>query len=176
MSTIAELERVKAPAPKVAIRLENLSKTYPGGEQKAVDGLSLDIPDGEVFTLLGPSGCGKSTTLRMVAGLESPDEGSIYFGDDAVVLSDTGFSLPPDKRNVGMVFQSYAIWPHMTVEENVAFPLKARKFASGPRSGRHGRHGETSRPAAQWRPAAARGPRPRAGDGTAHPAPGRAVQ
>jgi ABC-type Fe3+/spermidine/putrescine transport system ATPase subunit len=119
-----------APAPKVAIRLENLSKTYPGGEQKAVDGLSLDIPDGEVFTLLGPSGCGKSTTLRMVAGLEAPDEGSIYFGDDAVVLSDTGFSLPPDKRNVGMVFQSYAIWPHMTVEENVSFPLKARKFAS----------------------------------------------
>jgi len=116
--------------PKAAIRLENLSKTYPGGDQKAVDGLSLDVPDGEVFTLLGPSGCGKSTTLRMVAGLESPDEGSIYFGDDAVVLSDTGFALPPDKRNVGMVFQSYAIWPHMTVEENVSFPLKARKFAS----------------------------------------------
>ncbi len=117
-------------APKAAIRLENLSKTYPGNDQKAVDGLSLEIGEGEVVTLLGPSGCGKSTTLRMVAGLEEPDEGSIYFGDDAVVLSDQGFSLPPEKRNVGMVFQSYAIWPHMTVEENVAFPLKARKFAS----------------------------------------------
>ncbi|MCH8917101.1 MAG: ABC transporter ATP-binding protein [Proteobacteria bacterium] len=134
MQTTVEPESVKADAragaPKVAVRLENLSKTYPGNEQKAVDGLSLEIAVGEVVTLLGPSGCGKSTTLRMVAGLEEPDEGSIYFGDEAVVLTDTGFSLPPEKRNIGMVFQSYAIWPHMTVEENVAFPLKARKFAS----------------------------------------------
>ena len=134
MQTTVEPDLVKAdarePKPKVAIRLENLSKTYPGNELKAVDGLSLEINVGEVVTLLGPSGCGKSTTLRMVAGLEEPDEGSIYFGDDAVVLTHTGFSLPPEKRNVGMVFQSYAIWPHMTVEENVAFPLKARKFAS----------------------------------------------
>ena len=113
----------------VAIRLENLSKTYPGNQQKAVDGLSLEVADGEVFTLLGPSGCGKSTTLRMVAGLEEPDQGSIHFGGKAVVLTDQGLSLPPDKRNVGMVFQSYAIWPHMTVEENVSFPLSARKVA-----------------------------------------------
>jgi ABC-type Fe3+/spermidine/putrescine transport system ATPase subunit len=119
----------KAPGLKTAIRIENLSKTYPGTEQKAVDGLSLQVADGELFTLLGPSGCGKSTTLRMVAGLEEVDEGSIYLGDEAVVLTDRGFSLPPEKRNLGMVFQSYAIWPHMTVEENVAFPLKARKFA-----------------------------------------------
>lgn len=118
----------KASKSKVAIRLENLSLTYPGSPQKAVDGLSLEVADGEVFTLLGPSGCGKSTTLRMVAGLEEPDQGSIYFGDKAVVLTAEGFSLPPDKRNLGMVFQSYAIWPHMTVEENVSFPLKARKF------------------------------------------------
>ena len=111
-----------------AVRLENISKTYPGNSQKAVDNLSMEIADGEVFTLLGPSGCGKSTTLRMVAGLEAPDEGSIYFGDKPIVLTDKGISLPPEKRNVGMVFQSYAIWPHMTVEENVAFPLKARKF------------------------------------------------
>jgi iron(III) transport system ATP-binding protein len=115
--------------PKVAIRLENLSKTYPGNAQKAVDGLSLEVADGEVFTLLGPSGCGKSTTLRMVAGLEAPDEGSIYFGGQAVVVTNQGISLPPEKRNLGMVFQSYAIWPHMTVEENVGFPLRARKFA-----------------------------------------------
>lgn len=115
--------------PKVAIRLKNLSKTYPGNHQKAVDGLTLDVADGEVFTLLGPSGCGKSTTLRLVAGLEEPDEGSIYFGDQAVVITDEDISVPPDKRNLGMVFQSYAIWPHMTVAENVGFPLKARKFA-----------------------------------------------
>ena len=115
---------------KVAIRLEGLSKTYPGNTQKAVDGLTLEVNDGEVFTLLGPSGCGKSTTLRMVAGLEEPDQGSIYFGGKPVVLTDQGLSVPPDKRNIGMVFQSYAIWPHMTVEENVGFPLKARKFPS----------------------------------------------
>ena len=114
--------------PKAAIRLDNLSKTYPGNSEKAVDGLTLEVADGEVFTLLGPSGCGKSTTLRMVAGLEEPDEGNIYFGGKAVVLTDRGFALPPEKRNVGMVFQAYAIWPHMTVEENVGFPLKARKF------------------------------------------------
>jgi iron(III) transport system ATP-binding protein len=124
------------PARKVAIRLGNLSKTYPGNSQKAVDDLSLEIRDGEVFTLLGPSGCGKSTTLRMVAGLEQPDDGTIHFGDTPVVLSDSGFALPPEKRNIGMVFQSYAIWPHMTVEENVGFPLRARKFPRGEIAGR----------------------------------------
>ena len=116
------------PKPEAAIRLENLSKTYPGGTQKAVDGLSLEVDQGEVFTLLGPSGCGKTTTLRMVAGLEQPDEGSIYFADNPVVLTEHGFSLKPEQRNVGMVFQSYAIWPHMTVEQNVSFPLKGRKY------------------------------------------------
>ncbi len=113
---------------KVAMRLEGLWKTYPGGAQPAVKDLSLDILDGEVVTMLGPSGCGKSTTLRMVAGLEIPDEGNIYFGDRVVVMTTNRVCLPPDKRNVGMVFQSYAIWPHMTVEENVVFPLKSRKF------------------------------------------------
>ena len=113
---------------KIAMRLEGLWKTYPGGEQPAVKDLSLDILDGEVVTMLGPSGCGKSTTLRMVAGLEIPDEGNIYFGDRVVVMTNDRVCLPPDKRNVGMVFQSYAIWPHMTVEENVVFPLKSRKF------------------------------------------------
>jgi iron(III) transport system ATP-binding protein len=116
------------PKPKVAVRLENLCKTYPGTQERAVNNLSLEIADGEIVTLLGPSGCGKTTTMRMVAGLEEPDQGNIYFGDEAVVLSEKGYSLPPEKRNVGMMFQSYAIWPHMTVEENVAFPLKARKF------------------------------------------------
>jgi iron(III) transport system ATP-binding protein len=113
---------------RVAVRLEGLWKTYPGGAQPAVRGLSLNVYDGEVMTLLGPSGCGKTTTLRMVAGLEVPDAGDIYFGDRPVVMTSRRLCLPPDKRNVGMVFQSYAIWPHMTVAENVAFPLKARKF------------------------------------------------
>jgi ABC-type Fe3+/spermidine/putrescine transport system ATPase subunit len=113
---------------KVAVSLRGLWKTYPGGASPAVKDLSLDVYDGEILTLLGPSGCGKTTTLRMVAGLETPDAGDIFFGDQAVVLSSRQISLPPNKRNVGMVFQSYAIWPHMTVAENVAFPLKARRF------------------------------------------------
>ena len=117
---------VKGPDAKVAVRLENLSKTYPGTTVPAVDNLTLDIADGEVFTLLGPSGCGKTTTLRMVAGLEVPDTGQIYFGDREIVITDRGHRVPPEKRNIGMVFQSYAIWPHMTVEQNVSFPLKTR--------------------------------------------------
>src|SRR5207253_1206637 len=115
-------------ASKVALRLEALWKTYPGSLQPAVQDLSLDVQDGEIVTLLGPRGCGKTTTLRMAAGLEVPDEGDIFFGDRPVVMTSRRLCLPPDKRNVGMVFQSYAIWPHMTVAENVAFPLKARKF------------------------------------------------
>ena len=111
-----------------AMRLKGLSKTYPGNAQPSVDNLSLDVYDGEIVTLLGPSGCGKTTTLRMAAGLEAPDEGEIYFGDNPVVMTSRRICLPPNKRNVGMVFQSYAIWPHMTVGQNVAFPLKARKF------------------------------------------------
>ena len=113
---------------KVAVRLRGLWKTYPGGANPAVKDLSLDVLDGEILTLLGPSGCGKTTTLRMVAGLETPDAGDIFFGDQTVVISSRQLSLPPNRRNVGMVFQSYAIWPHMTVAENVAFPLKARHF------------------------------------------------
>ncbi|MCI0821579.1 MAG: ABC transporter ATP-binding protein, partial [Chloroflexi bacterium] len=116
----------KGPDAKIAVRLENLSKTYPGTTVPAVDHLSLDIADGEVFTLLGPSGCGKTTTLRMVAGLEVPDTGEIYFGEREIVITERGLRVPPEKRNIGMVFQSYAIWPHMTVEQNVAFPLKTR--------------------------------------------------
>ena len=119
------------PSPAVAVRLEGLWKTYAGGAEPAVMDLSLDVCDGEIVTLLGPSGCGKTTTLRMVAGLEVPDRGDVFFGDRAIVMTSRGLCLPPDKRNVGMVFQSYAIWPHMTVAENVAFPLKARRFPRG---------------------------------------------
>ena len=110
------------------MKLDGLWKTYPGNTQPAVKDLSLEVYDGEIVTLLGPSGCGKTTTLRMVAGLEIPDAGDIFFGERAVVISSRRIRLPPDRRNVGMVFQSYAIWPHMTVEENVAFPLRARRF------------------------------------------------
>jgi iron(III) transport system ATP-binding protein len=113
---------------KIALRLEHLWKTYPGTTNPAVRDLTLDIYHGDIVTLLGPSGCGKTTTLRMVAGLEVPDAGDIYFDDRAVVLSSRRLCLSPDKRNVGMVFQSYAIWPHMTVAQNVAFPLRARRF------------------------------------------------
>ena len=119
---------VQADDARVAVRLKNLWKTYPGTAEPAVRDLSLDIGNGEIVTLLGPSGCGKTTTLRMVAGLEVPDAGDIYFGERPVVMTSRRLCVAPDKRNVGMVFQSYAIWPHMTVAENVAFPLKARKF------------------------------------------------
>ena len=125
---IAVAQRDVAPAlSKIAVSLRGLWKTYPGSNKPAVQNLSLDVHDGEIVTLLGPSGCGKTTTLRMVAGLEIPDAGDICFGDQAVVVTSRRFSLPPNKRNVGMVFQSYAIWPHMTVAQNVAFPLKARR-------------------------------------------------
>jgi iron(III) transport system ATP-binding protein len=111
----------------VAVRIQSISKTYRGAASPAVNDVSLDIPDGQFVTLLGPSGCGKTTTLRIVAGLEKADRGKVFFGDKAIVDTSRQLSVSPDKRNVGMVFQAYAIWPHMTVAQNVAFPLKAHK-------------------------------------------------
>jgi ABC-type Fe3+/spermidine/putrescine transport system ATPase subunit len=125
---VATTVKERAASVTPAMKLDGLWKTYPGNTQPAVKNLSLEVYDGEIVTLLGPSGCGKTTTLRMVAGLEVPDAGDILFGERAVVISSRRVCLSPDKRNVGMVFQSYAIWPHMTVEENVAFPLKAHRF------------------------------------------------
>ena len=110
---------------KIAVKIESLSKRYgtDEGDVQAVHGISFEIEDGAFFTLLGPSGCGKSTTLRCVAGLEYPEEGEVTIGDDVVVSSRRNLFVPPYQRDIGMVFQSYAIWPHMNVFDNVAFPL-----------------------------------------------------
>ena len=110
------------------VRLEHISKRYAGAASPAVADLCLEVEEGEIFTLLGPSGCGKTTTLRTVAGLETPDEGAIYIQDRPIVVVSQRLFVPAHKRNVGMVFQSYAIWPHMTVAENVAYPLKLRRL------------------------------------------------
>jgi iron(III) transport system ATP-binding protein len=106
------------------IALDNLSKSF--GPLMAVDGATLTAADGELLTLLGPSGCGKTTTLRMIAGLEEPSGGSIRIGERIVYDRARGVDLPAETRGLGMVFQSYAIWPHMTVAENVAYPLRMR--------------------------------------------------
>ncbi len=94
---------------------------------KAVEDVSFDVPDGALFTLLGPSGCGKTTTLRSIAGLERPTSGVIEVGGRVVFSSDQGVFMAPNRRNFGMVFQSYAIWPHMNVFKNAAFPLEVGK-------------------------------------------------
>jgi iron(III) transport system ATP-binding protein len=106
----------------VKIRLRAVLKQF--GGVRAVDGASLEIGDGELFTLLGPSGCGKTTLLRLIAGFYAPDSGEIWFGDRRVD------GLRPYARNIGMVFQNYALWPHMTVRANIAYGLKLRKLAA----------------------------------------------
>ena len=105
------------------VRLENLTKSFK--DVVAVDDISLTIEEGEFFSLLGPSGCGKTTTLRMIGGFEEPSTGSVYLGDTEVS------GLPPYKRNVNTVFQSYALFPHLSVEENVAYGLKRKKVEKG---------------------------------------------
>ena len=111
------------------LRIDGLTKRFAGKPPTvAMDGLTLEIKDGEFLVLLGPSGCGKTTTLRCLAGLETPDEGRISFGAHDVFDSTTGRNLSPDKRNIGMVFQSYALWPHMTVRKNIGYPLKSRRL------------------------------------------------
>jgi iron(III) transport system ATP-binding protein len=109
--------------PNVAV--ENLTKRF--GSNVVLDDVSFSVADGELFTLLGPSGCGKTTTLLSIAGFVKPDGGSIRCGAATFVDTTAKLDVPAERRNLGMVFQSYAIWPHMTVAENVAFPLKIRK-------------------------------------------------
>jgi len=101
------------------IQLKDMVKRF--GTLEAVSHVSLDIRDGELFTLLGPSGCGKTTILRLIGGFHKPDSGAIYFGDREVS------AIPPYERNIGMVFQNYALWPHMTIFDNVAYGLKIKK-------------------------------------------------
>jgi iron(III) transport system ATP-binding protein len=106
------------------ITITNLSKRF--GAVEAVSGVSLAVPKGAFLVLVGPSGCGKSTMLRMLAGLEAPSAGSILFGDTLVSEGGRGWTIEPHRRNAGLVFQSYALWPHMTVAGNVDWPLKER--------------------------------------------------
>jgi iron(III) transport system ATP-binding protein len=108
------------------ISVDNLVKSF--GQTRVLDGIAFEVRQGELVTMLGPSGCGKTTTLLCIAGLEEPDDGHILCGDDALFDRGRGLSVPAEKRNIGVVFQSYAIWPHMTVLENVAFPLKLRRI------------------------------------------------
>lgn len=108
-----------------SVTLENVSRHY--GSVKAVDAVNLTIASGEFVTLLGPSGCGKTTTLRMVAGLEQNTGGRISIGDNVVSDAEARYFVPSERRRLGMVFQSYAIWPHMTVFDNVAYPLQIRR-------------------------------------------------
>ena len=103
-------------------------RSVSSGVVQAVRGVSIELAQGEFYTLLGPSGCGKSSTLRCVAGLETPDTGEIRIGEQLVFSSDERVAVPAHKRNTGMVFQSYAIWPHMTILDNVALPLSKGRF------------------------------------------------
>ena len=109
---------IAADSPAADVRLEDVVKRF--DDSVAVDGISVEIPRGSFFAMLGPSGCGKTTTLRMIGGFEEPTEGRIFLGDQDVV------GLPPYKRDVNTVFQSYALFPHMSIEDNVAFGLERK--------------------------------------------------
>lgn len=121
------------------LKIESLYKSFTPPRRSAresaviaIDSIDLEVAEGEMFTLLGPSGCGKTTTLRCVAGLETPTSGRISINGDAVFDSADKVAIPPNRRRIGMVFQSYAIWPHLSVYDNAAFPLQvARKSRSG---------------------------------------------
>ncbi|HET9750848.1 MAG TPA: ABC transporter ATP-binding protein [Casimicrobiaceae bacterium] len=108
-----------------ALTLDRIGKRF--GHVEALDDVSLDVADGEFVAVLGPSGCGKSTLLRVIAGFERADRGSVRFGE--TLVSGEGVHLPPEDRHVGMVFQSYALWPHMSVAENIGYPLRVRRLA-----------------------------------------------
>ncbi len=108
------------------LRIENITKQFANAQTAAVQNLSLTLYSGEILALLGPSGCGKTTLLRMIAGFESPQSGQIFLAGNPV--ASEGFCLPPERRDVGMVFQDYALFPHLTVRQNIAFGLKHRRL------------------------------------------------
>ncbi len=110
------------------IQLSGIKKSY--GNEVAINNLDLTVHAGEFLTILGPSGCGKTTTLRAIAGLEEPNDGKIELGDVTVFSSRDGIIVPPEKRGLGLIFQSYALWPHMTVERNITLALKEQKLAA----------------------------------------------
>lgn len=116
------------------VLLEQIDKHY--GAFHAVQNLQLEIGEGELVTFLGPSGCGKTTTLRMVAGLEFPTSGRILLGERIVNDPAGGIAVPPEHRHIGMVFQSYAVWPHMSVSRNIDYPLRIQKLPRDEREGR----------------------------------------
>src|SRR6266540_1352758 len=109
------------------IHVEGLVKEF--GHQRALDQVGFSVREGELFTLLGPSGCGKSTTLMSLAGFQRPEAGTIAVGNETFFDPSRRLNVAPERRNLGIVFQSYAVWPHMTVFENLAFPLRVRKVA-----------------------------------------------
>src|ERR1051326_2087358 len=171
------------------MHVENLTKVYAAGDSGGgIRDLGFDVAAGEFYTLLGPSGCGKTTTLRSVAGLEEPSAGRMTIANQMVFDADARVFVPANQRSLGMVFQSYAIWPHMDVFENVAFPLR---MAQGERCGtaeirkRVTRTLETRAPAerrgplrgnVEGRPTAAAGAGGGVGPGPAAPAARRAAQ
>src|ERR1700712_1397871 len=118
------------------IALSGVTKRYLGGTTSAVDDLDLTIDHGDFMCVLGPSGCGKTTTLRMIAGLEQPTAGLISVDDRVLDSVDRGVFIPPERRGMGMVFQSYALWPHMTVRQNTEYGLRLRKVARAERGRR----------------------------------------
>lgn len=121
-----------SPISSLSLSVRNLAKTFLGGRVVALNDINLEAGPGEFVTLLGPSGCGKTTILRCVAGLETADRGEIVVGDRTVFSSVRKINPPPEKRRMSMVFQSYAVWPHLTVFENVAYPLRRLKRVPPP--------------------------------------------
>jgi ABC-type sugar transport system ATPase subunit len=126
------------------VTVSNLVKTYPKETRRATDDVSLEIEDGEFVVLVGPSGCGKTTLLRMIAGLERPDSGSVYIDGRDVTY------LPPRERDLSMVFQSYAIFPHLTVARNIGFGLTMRKWTRRPGGAGYARRRTCSTSATSW--------------------------
>ena len=130
------------------VSFKGATRVYPGSETPAVDKLDLEIEDGEFMVLVGPSGCGKSTSLRMLAGLEEVNEGAIYIGDRDVT------NRPPKDRDIAMVFQNYALYPHMTVADNMGFALKMQGVPKDERAKRVTRGRQAARPRGVPRPQA----------------------